>query len=63
MRKLLKLLGVGVLSGAACRFGGMLADALFPRGLGEFLSRFNTPRDENENQTQRKRNLPVRRRG
>lgn len=61
IRKLLNLVGVGIVSGAACRAGSMLMDALFPRGLGEFLSRFNKPKDE-ECQT-RKSNLPIRRRG
>ena len=59
MRKLLKLIGVGLLSGAACRFGSMLADALFPRGLGEYVSRFNKPRDEDKESTKKKRYLQV----
>ena len=48
MKKLFKLLGVGLLSGAACRMGSMLADAFFPKGLGGFLARF---RARNEDQT------------
>ena len=54
VRKFLKLLGVGVLSGAACRSGSMLIDALFPKGFGGFLSRFNKPRDESVDQPEKK---------
>ena len=61
IRKLLKLVGVGVVSGAACRMGSMLADALFPGGLGGLLSRFNKPREEDDQP--KRSNLPVRRRG
>ena len=50
IKKLLKLVGVGVVSGAACRLGSMLADALFPGGLGELVSRFNKPKDEKKKQ-------------
>ena len=53
IRKFLKLIGVGLASGAACRLGSMLADALFPKGLGGFLSRFNKPKDEEENQAEK----------
>ena len=59
MKKLLKLFGVGLLSGAACRMGSMLADALFPGGLGGFLSRFNKPKDEDDNQPKKKRYLQL----
>lgn len=61
IRKFLKLVGVGVVSGAACRMGSMLADALFPGGIGGLLSRFNKPREEDDQP--KRRNLPVRRRG
>lgn len=54
MKKLLKLFGVGLMSGAACRMGSMLADALFPGGLGGFLSRFTRPRDEDVDQPKRR---------
>lgn len=53
-KKFLKLMGVGLVSGAACRMGSMLADALFPGGLGGVLSRFNKPKDENTNQPRSK---------
>lgn len=49
MIKLLKLLGIGIVSGAACRMGSMLMDGLFPRGLGEIISRFKT---RNEDQSE-----------
>jgi hypothetical protein len=39
MRKLLKLFGIGLLSGAAARAGCMMMDALFPRGFGDFLAK------------------------
>ena len=44
--KFLKIVGVGVVSGAACRAGCMLMDALFPNGFGGVSSRFNKPEDE-----------------
>ena len=61
MKKLLKLIGVGVMSGAACRMGSMLADALFPGGLGGFLSRFNKPKEEDDNRPKKKNRLLWRR--
>ena len=42
MKKLLKLFGVGILTGAGTRAGIMLMEALFPSGLGGFLSGFKT---------------------
>jgi hypothetical protein len=54
-KKFLKLLGVGVVSGAACRAGSMLMESLFPNGLGGFLSRFNEPEDEENRPKKRKK--------
>lgn len=38
MKNLLKLIGVGIVSGAACRLGSMMTDVLFPKGLHKFYS-------------------------
>lgn len=54
IRKFLKLMGVGVVSGAACRLGSMLADALFPGGFGGFLSRLSKPKDEDDDRPKKK---------
>ena len=56
MRKLLKLFGAGVLSGAGYKLGCMMADALFPKGIGGFLSRFNKPKEEENNKSSNNRN-------
>lgn len=62
MKKLFKLFGCGFLSGAACRLGSMLIDALFPKGLGRFLASFNEPEEE-EDQSKKKKKVPIRRGG
>lgn len=54
IKNLLKLIGVGVVSGGACRLGSMLIDALFPNGLRKFLSKSEEPKQENENQPKKK---------
>lgn len=59
IKKFLKILGVGIASGAACRAGCMLMDALFPKGLGGFLSRYTQPEDEEGDQPKKRtRYLP-----
>lgn len=40
MNKLLKLFGVGILTGAGTRAGIMLMESLFPNGFGGLLSNF-----------------------
>lgn len=52
MKKLLKLFGVGILTGAGTRAGIMLMESLFPNGFGELLSNIkvgNTTQPTTEN--------------
>ena len=38
MKKLISIIGCGILSGAACKIGYMVAEALFPNGLHKFFA-------------------------
>lgn len=54
MKKLLKLFGVGILTGAGTRAGIMLMESLFPNGFGALLAGFktgNNTQTETENKT------------
>lgn len=61
MRKLLKLFGVGLLSGAAARAGCMMMEALFPRGFGDFFARLRARiEDRSERYKEEERKLTER---
>ena len=46
MKGLLRAFGIGLMGGMGSRAGGMIVDAMFPKGLGGFFEWINTPPKE-----------------
>lgn len=63
MRKLLTIFGGGIITGTACRIGSMLADAMFPNGLSDVVSKFKKKPENEQNQSEPENYKPIRGKG